>query len=120
MDPKLEMSHEIDMIKRKESQKASAILSSRWFYNEQGLIQQYKSNVVSLLEFSNAAIYHAAESNLDELEAIQEGLLKALDLSFEHAFLHYNRVPLRLRRGIAVLGLLYRIQLGEQHEDFMN
>ena len=83
-------------------------------------MEQYTSHVLSLLEFSSAAIYRATESNLDELGAIQHRLLRGWDLASEHAFLHYNLVPLRLRRGIAVLGLLYRIQLGEQHEDFMN
>ena len=118
--PKLSMSEELDRIKGKASPKVSAILSSRWFYNEQGLIQQYKSHVLSLLEFSNASIYHAAESKLDELDAIQHRFLRALDLSRENAFLRYNLAPLRLRRDIAVLGFLHRIQLGECHEDFTN
>ena len=71
VNQKLSMSDEIDRIKSKASPKVSAILSSRWFYNEQGLIQQYKSHVLPLLEFSNASIYHAAESKLDELDEIQ-------------------------------------------------
>ena len=57
-------------------------------------------------------IDHAAESKLDELDAIQHRFLRALDLSQENAFLRYNLAPLRLRRDIAVLGFLHRIQLG--------
>ena len=44
--------------------------------------------------------------------------LHELGLSDEEAFLDYNLAPLRLRRDIAVLGLLHRIQLGEAHQDF--
>ena len=71
VEPKLNMSDEVINIKRKASPKVSARLSTRWFYNEQGLIQQYKSPVISLLEFSNASIYFIAESKLDELNAIR-------------------------------------------------
>ena len=64
------------------------------------------------------AIYHAADSHLSELDALQRRFLKALDLSDQDAFLTYNLAPLRLRRDIAILGLLHRIQLGEVHDDF--
>ena len=44
--------------------------------------------------------------------------LRELGVTVDEAFLTYNLAPLRLRRDIAVLGMLHRIQLGEAHEDF--
>ena len=118
VDPKLNMGDEIGRIKKKASPKISAILASRWYYNERGLVHQYKAHVLCLLEFSSVAIFHAADSHLDELDALQRRFLHALNLSDGDAFLQYNLAPLRLRRDIAVLGFLHRIQLGEVHEDF--
>ena len=120
VDPKLNMGDEVDRIKREASPNVSAILASRWHYDERGLVQQYKAHVLCLFEFSSVAIYHAAESHLDELDAIQWRFLQALGLSAEGAFLQHNIAHLRLRRDIGVLGLLHRIQLGEVHDDFAN
>jgi len=67
---------------------------------------------------SASAIYHAADSHLAVLDNLQHHFLRALDLTDQKAFLEYNLAPLCLRRDIAVLGLLHRIQLGEAHDDF--
>ena len=118
IDPKLNMGDEIERIKKKVSPKISAILASKWFYDTPGLIQQYKAHVLSLLEQSAGAIYHAADSHLDVLDSLQRRFLREIGLSENNAFLKHNLAPLRLRRDIAVLSLLHRIQLGEAHDDF--
>ena len=71
-----------------------------------------------LLEASIVAIYHAAPSNLQVIDDLQLRFLRALNLPEEAAFLEFNLAPLQLRRDIAVLGLLHKIQLGEAHQDF--
>ena len=66
VDPKLAMDAEIVRIKKKASPKISAILSCRHFYDTAGMMQQYKSHVLCLLESSSfgfflqrPSIYHA-------------------------------------------------------------
>ncbi len=89
-----------------------------FFLQNPNRIQQYKAHVLSLLEQSAGAIYHAADSHLDVLDSLQRRFLREIGLSENNAFLKHNLAPLRLRRDIAVLGLLHRIQLGEAHDDF--
>ena len=112
------MVDEIQRVKKKASPKINAILASRQFYNVRGLVHQCKAHVLSLLEGSAGAIYHAANTHLNIWDSLQRRFLHEIDLTDEEAFLRYNLAPLRLRRDIAVLGLLHRIQLGEAHNDF--
>ena len=118
IDPKLNMRDEIERIRKRASPKIKAILATKPFYATPGLIKQYKSHVLCLLEGSAIAIYHAAESNLDKLDDLQSHFLRDIGVTESEAFLNYNLAPLRLRRDIAALGLLHKIQLGEAHDDF--
>ena len=61
------------------------------------------------------AYFHAADSYLCDLDAVQQGYVKQLRLSAEEAFLEYNFVPLRARRCIGMLGLLHKCVLGQEH-----
>ena len=83
-----------------------------------GVIQQFKSHVLCLLEQSAVAIYHAAQTHLESLNALQRNFVSELGLSEAEAFLVHKLAPLALRRDIAALGLLHKIQLGEAHPDF--
>lgn len=118
IDPKLNMGEEIERIKSKMAPKIAAILANKWFYDIQGLVQQYKAHVLCLLEESLGAICHATETHLNVLDSLQRRFLREFNLSDNEAFINHNLAPLRLRRDIAVLGLLHRIQLGETHADF--
>ena len=108
----------IERIRKKASPKIEAILATKHFYDTPGLIKQYKSHVLCLLEGSALAIYHAAVSNLDKLDDLQFHFLRAIGVTESEAFVNHNLAPLRLRRDIAALGLLHKIQLGEAHHGF--
>ena len=118
IDPKLSMAQEVQRIRKKASPKIKAILANRHFFDVKGLMHQYKAHALSQLEFSAGAIYHAADTHLDVLDKLQHGFLREIGLTIEQAFLDHNLAPLRLRRDIAVMGLLHKIQLGEAHADF--
>ena len=118
VDPKLAMLEELQRIRKKASPKLNAILAARRFYDIPGLMQQYKSHVLCLLEASTAAVYHAAPTHLDSIDSIQRRFLKELELTEADAFLRFNLAPLQMRRDIGVLGLLHKVQLGEAHPDF--
>ncbi len=118
LDPKLTMEDEIKRIQKKAKPKIKAILSTRGYYRTVDMIQQYKTHALCLLEASVCAIYHAAQSHLNSLDSIQAHFVRELGLTEEEAFLQYKLPPLELRRDIAVLGLLHKIQLGDVHPDF--
>jgi len=120
LDPKLLMEDEIRRIRKKAGPKIKAILGTRGYYSTGAMIQQFKSHVLCLLEASAGAIFHASQSHLDSLDRMQSHFVEALGLTENEAFLSFNLAPLKLRRDIAVLGLLHRVQLGEVHPDFQN
>ena len=112
------MEYETLRIRKKALPKIQAILRTRGFYETAGIIQQFKSHVRCLLEQSAFAIYHAAQSHFESLSALQRSFVRELDLYEAEAFLVHKLAPLALRRNIAALGLLHKIQLGEAHPDF--
>ena len=71
----------------------------------------YKCHVLSFLESSTAAFYHAAPTRLGLVDHVQEVLLRELGLSEKDALLQYKLAPLRTRRDIAMLGLVHRAVL---------
>ena len=64
------------------------------------------------------SIHHASQTHLEALNRQQRSFINELGLTDEQAFLMYKLAPLELRRDIAALGLLHKIQLGEAHADF--
>ena len=50
------------------------------------------------------------------IDSLQRSFLYQLSLTEEQAFLSFNLVPLKLRRNIAALGFLHKIQLGKCHD----
>ena len=112
------MVNEIHRMHKKASAKTKAILRTCRFYDTAGLIQQFKSHVLCILEGSNAAIYHAAVSHLALLDHLQQSFVHNIGLNEETAFLTHNLAPLALRRDISILGLLHKINLGIAHPDF--
>ena len=112
------MEDEIGRIMHKARPKINAILRTRSFYSLDGLLQQYKAHVLCILEGSACAIYHAAQSHLSTLDELQRRFVRKLGLNESEAFLRKGGLaPLELRRDIAVLGFLHKIQLGEVHPD---
>ena len=112
------MYDEIQRIRKKARPKIRAILNTRAYYDTLGLLQQYKAHILCLLAQSALAIFHAAQSHLESLNRIQRSFVQELGLTEAQAFLQFRLAPLELRRDIAALGLLHKIQLGEAHPDF--
>ena len=64
------------------------------------------------------AIFHAAASKLERLDTVQTSFLRDLEISETQAYIEFNLAPLRLRRDIGMLGVLYKICHGTAHADF--
>ena len=117
LDEKLLMHECIDKLYRKAKQKARALLRCRRFFSIEDMLVLFTAHVRSLVEWCNGAIYHAAPSKLARLDSVQTSFLRHLELDERHAFLDFNLAPLRLRRDIGMLGVLWKISHGRAHPD---
>ena len=115
MDTDLRMHSCIDQILSKARPKITAILRTRGFYSIPDLIIQFRIHIWRLIEMNIDAYFHAASSLLAKTDHAQNRFLQELGLSSEHAGLEYNFAPPKIRRNIAVLGLLQKRVLGKCH-----
>ena len=83
------------------------------------LVQQYKQQMLSLIEYRTGAIYHATTSVLQHLDRLQEKFLCDLGITREAALMDFSLAPLSLRRDIALLGLLNRSAIGGGPPQFL-
>ena len=114
-DPKLQMHTAVRKTVNKARPKLQALLHTRRFYSIGGLVKQFKTHLLCVLEAGTAAVYHAADSTLEPLDRVLFTFLRELELSSEEAFLEYNLASLNFRRDVAMLGLLHKCALGVAH-----
>ena len=86
----------------------SAILRSRRYFSLLDLVLQYKSQVLSYLEYRTCGISHAADIHLYHLDSVQRRLLSNVELTPYTALQNFNLAPLSCRRDIANLAIVYR------------
>ena len=84
---------------------------SRYFSVSQ-LVFLYKAQILTFIESRTAALHHAAPSVLNTIYCVQRRFLREVNMSELEAFRAFNLAPLLVRRGISMLGLLYRIAHG--------
>ena len=82
------------------------------FYSVSALINLYRCHVLSFIESGTPAFYHAAPSILKLLDGIQNEFLEILGIPVVDALVHFNLAPLKVRRDIFMLGVLYKISVG--------
>ena len=83
------------------------------------LVNLYKAQVLSFIEHRTAAIYHACNTSLDELQHVQDKVLDAAGVSALDALRNVVLAPLRVWRDIALLGLIHRTVLGHGSKQFL-
>ena len=83
-----------------------SVLRPRRYQTTVGMMNLYKSKVLSYAEYRTSAIYHACASSLEAIDRVQGRFLEELGVDKWHAFMVFNLAPLSLRRGIALLGLI--------------
>ena len=98
--------------------KLKAILRTRRFNTGEGLINLYKAQILSFIEYRTAAIYHACSTALAELGAVQDKVLEAAGVTEVEALLRCRLAPLAARRDMALLGLIHRTLLGKGPPQF--
>ena len=108
VDVQLTMTDAISECTQECHWRLSSILRARWCFSLVDLVLQYKSQVLSYLEYRTSAISHAADSHLHVLDSVQRRFLENVSLSPSDAFSSFNLAPLSSRRDIAKLGVICR------------
>ena len=88
------------------------------FYSDAEMVNLYKSQILSYVEYRTAAIYHTCESSIQRLDRVQERFLEKIGLPVDAALHEFNLAPLHSRRDIAMLGVIHRSALGRGARQF--
>ena len=94
--------------------------STSRYHTSAVLVRLFKCNVLSFIEGAAPAIYHAAPSTLQPLDAVYYSFLEQIGMSPETALIEHSLAPLGMRRDIAMLGLLHKIALGSAPQPILN
>ena len=117
-DPQLLMNVAACEIAAVANHRLTAVLRCRRHYSAGEAVNMYKAQVLSFIEASTAAIYHAPPFFLSPVDRVQQRLLSELQISTGDALMHFNLAPLACRRDMAMLGLIHRAVLGEGPSQF--
>ena len=112
-DPQLRMLDAAKHVAREAGWRLKTLLRTRKFFTTPELVHLYKAQILSYMESSTAALYHAAPTNLAWIDRVQHRFLKEIGLSELEAVRNFRLAPLNSRRDMAMLGLLHKINLGE-------
>lgn len=112
-DDGLVMDEAIAVVVSEASWKMRTLLRTKRFYTDADLIVLYKAHLLSYLEYRTPAIYHGTREVLARLDAVQTKFLRDVGIDEVTALMEFNLAPLRMRRDIAMLGVLHRAALGE-------
>ena len=112
-DPKLIMDKACRNVGREARWRLKTLLRTRRFHSIGQILWLYKSHILSYIESSTPAVYHAAACHLQKIDHVQDVLLREMNLTSEDALMRFNLAPLKVRRDIAMLGLIHRCILGK-------
>ena len=119
VDNRLTMDEAVAKLLKQARPKCVALLRTRVHYGLHDMFLQYKTHILGILESITGGIYHATTTVLAPLDRLQTTFVHALNLTVEDAFLHHNLAPLCLRRDIAMLGFLHKVNLPDVHDDML-
>ena len=108
IDTKLLMHDCVDAVYKKAKPKVRRLLRASRFFTRNELVMQCKSHIWGVVEAVTPALYHAAPSVIRKLDRIQESFIEKVGLTEQQAFLWFGLHPLRVRRDIGMLGVLYK------------
>ena len=83
------------------------------FYCDADMVVMYKSQVLSYIEYKTPGIYHACANVLDSVDSIQRKFLSDICISLCDSLMSFKLAPLKVRRDIAMMGVIHRAALGK-------
>ena len=111
-DKSLSMAAAIDELVKDCKWKIRSLLRCQRHFDIAGTVSLFKGRVLPFIEHRTPAIYHAAETLIQRVDSIQRHFLEKLGITEFAALFEYGLAPLRVRRDIALLGLIHRTVLG--------
>jgi len=117
-DCKLIMTDTVHSLAKDARWKLKAVLRTSKYMSGIQLIDVYKSQILSFVEYRTPAIYHACDSALQTLDSVQDSLVSASGMNELEALYVANLAPLCVRRDIALLGVIHRAVLGRGPDHF--
>ncbi len=101
-DCKLVMSTAVGELARSCRWKMKAILRTSRFNTGMAMVNLYKAQILSFVEYRTTAIYHVCDSALVLLDAVQDKILRIAGMSKLEALNAAHLAPLSVRRDIAM------------------
>ena len=111
-DSQLRMLDAAKHIAKEAGWRLRTLLRTRKYFTTPEMVRLYNAQILSFMESSTPALYHAAPSTLAWIDRVQVRFLKEIDLSEFDALRDYRLAPLKCRRDIAMLGVLHKVNLG--------
>ena len=90
-----------------------SLLRTRRYFTTPDLVRLYKAQILSFVESSTPALYHASATTLFRIDRIQDRFLRELGLTELQALKDFRLAPLSSRRDMGMLGLLHKVTLGK-------
>ena len=112
IDNRLTMSAATTKCVHEASWRLRALLRTHRYHTDAELLMLFKAHVLSYLEYTTPAIFHATETVLMPLNRVLRSFLRNISISVESAFLDFNMMPLESRRDVSMLGVIHRSVLG--------
>ena len=112
-DTALSMKPCLESVLDRTRPKIRALLRLKDLYSVSSMLNQYKSHIWGITEYSNGVLILAPPSQLQRLDKLQRWYLHELGLSDKEAFVDHNFAPPSLRRAIGILGFLHKRVLQE-------
>jgi len=115
LDSALSMKPLVDALLVKIRPKVRAIVRMKHMFSLRELLDQFKMQAWSHLEYHNGALILAKSVDKERIDKMQRNFLHQLECSECEAFVEHNFAPPSLRRAIAILGFLHKRVLGICH-----
>ena len=110
-DPQLRMLEAAKHVAMEAGWRLKALLRCRRHFTTPELMRLYKAQILSYIESSTPALYHAAPSVLSRIDKVQERFLEEIGVTAINALKDYRLAPLSSRRDMSMLGALHKINL---------
>ena len=111
-DPQLRMLQAAKHVAKEAGWRLRTLLRTKRFFTTPELMRLYKAQILSFVESSTPALYHAAPTNLAWIDRVQNRFLRDIGMSELEALRDYRLAPLKCRRDISMLGVLHKVNLG--------
>ena len=114
-DTKLQMSNAIEDLVSRARARLKCIMRVSKFQPLSEQVYLFKCHVLPIIEWCCCTYFHATDTLLRKVDGVLGSFAYDLGISRRDLFLRHGLMHTRLRRDIAMLGLLYKCAVGNAH-----